>query len=113
MAETLRRPEESHQEMTAPLTLIVDRGMSVAPGKKVATGYVHVENISLACRERMSIGDVNSAYQKRLQLGDHQPWPCPRGYWSDMRFVIEDGRHEYVAALMLGQTHILVAWEEP
>jgi hypothetical protein len=29
------------------------------------------------------------------------------------RFVLCDGRHEYVARLMHGQTEILVAWVAP
>jgi len=61
----------------------------------------------------MSIGDVDRAYQKRLQLGDRQPWPCPRGHWEGDRFVIVDGRHEYVSCLMLGIEWVLVAWVEP
>ena len=60
----------------------------------------------------MAIGDVKSSFERRLQLGDHQPWPCPRGEWQGDEFVIIDGRHEYVAALMLGQDHILVAWPD-
>ena len=54
----------------------------------------------------MTIGDIRGAYEKRLQLGDHQSWPCPRGHWEGeprkSRFVIVDGRHEYLAAVALG-----------
>jgi hypothetical protein len=100
--------------LTQPLSLVVDRAIAVAPGHVVRTDYVRVEDVVLACRERMAIGDVDRAFQKRLQIGDHQPWPCPRGAWrEDGRFEIVDGRHEYVATLMLGHSHILVAWEEP
>jgi hypothetical protein len=96
------------------LTLAEDRGIAVAPGHLVRTAYVPVEDVVLACRDRMAVGDVDRAYQKRLQLGDHQPWPCPRGQWrDDGRFEIIDGRHEWVATVMLGYPHILVAWEEP
>jgi hypothetical protein len=95
------------------LILAVDRGMAVPPGHVVRTGYVAIERIVLGCRDRMAVGDVEAAYRKRLQLGDHQPWPCPRGVWrEDGRFEIHDGRHEVVAALMLGCEHVLVAWEE-
>lgn len=92
------------------LSFSVDRSMAVAPGQIIETGYVPVENVVLACRERMAVGDVNTAYQKRLQLGDHQSWPPPRGHWRGDRFVVVDGRHEFVAALMLGQSHLFVAW---
>ncbi|HEX2020262.1 MAG TPA: hypothetical protein VGO17_15110 [Aurantimonas sp.] len=81
-------------------------------GHVVRTGYVPVFDVILACRDRMAVGDVDRAYQKRLQLGSRQPWPCPRGHWQGNRFVIVDGRHEYVATLMLGLSHILVAWIE-
>lgn len=89
-----------------------DRTISVAPGKIIRTGYVSIFSVTLACRERMAVGDVDRAYQRRLQMGDHQPWPPPVGHWEGERFVILDGRHDYVAALMLGIEHIFVAWEE-
>lgn len=93
-----------------PILLAEDRSISVPPGHVVETDYVAVERVRMACRERMAIGDVERAYKRRLQLGEHQPWPCPRGYWEGSTFVIEDGRHEYIATLMLGHSHILVAW---
>lgn len=95
-----------------PVALAEDRSIAVPPGRLIRTGYVSVWDVRLACRERMAIGDVKGAFERRLQLGDHQPWPCPRGEWQGDEFVIIDGRHEYVAALMLGQDHILVAWPE-
>jgi hypothetical protein len=85
--------------------------MVVARGQRVETAYVDVHRIRLACRHPMSVGDVDRAFQKRLQLGDRQPWPCPTGKWAeDGWFEIHDGRHEYIATLMLGHSHILVAW---
>lgn len=87
-----------------------DRSMVVPKGKIVRTGYVDVFNVRLACRDRMAVGDVAAAYQKRLQLGDAQLWPCPNGYWDGETFVLHDGRHEWLASVMLGNTHILVAW---
>ena len=96
-----------------PILLAEDRSLAVPPGQTIRTGYVHIDQIRLACRARMAVGDVNGAYQRRLQLGDHQPWPCPRGEWDGERFVVIDGRHDVVAATMLGQEWILVAWPEP
>lgn len=95
-----------------PIMMAEDRSLAVPPGDTIRTGYVHVDQVKLACRARMAVGDVDRAYQRRLQLGDHQPWPCPRGYWEGDRFVIVDGRHDTVAAMMLGLEHILVAWPE-
>jgi hypothetical protein len=99
-----------------PVTTAEDRSLAVPPGALVRTGYVSVWDVKLGCRERMAVGDVKGSYERRLQLGDHQPWPCPRGVWEGeegkSQFVIHDGRHEYVAALMLGQDFILVAWPD-
>ena len=87
-----------------------DRSLSVPPGQIVKTGYVDIANIRMACRDRMSVGDVETAYRRQLQLGPSQRWPCPTGHWDGDTFVIEDGRHQYLAALMIGLTHLLVAW---
>jgi hypothetical protein len=99
--------------MTRPVIVAEDRTLRVPAGALVRTGYVEVHRVRLACRDRMAIGDVEAAYRKRLQLGSDQPWPPPVGDWEDETFCIHDGRHEYVAALMLGCTHVLVAWIEP
>jgi hypothetical protein len=100
--------------VSAPgVTIYQDRSILLEPGQIVRTAHVDITKCVMACRERMSIGDVDRAYQKLIQLGAHSPWPCPRGHWDDDgRFSIVDGRHEYIASLMLGRTHILVAWVE-
>lgn len=96
-----------------PLTLTTDRALAVPPGKLVRTAYVEVHRVRLGCRERMGVGDVERAYEKRLQLGANSPWPPPYGRWlEDGWFEIADGRHEYIATLMLGHSHIFVAWVE-
>lgn len=89
---------------------VADRSFTVPAGRKVATGYVAVDRVRLRCRERMAVGDVDAAYRRLLQLGDGSCFPPPNGRWSGDTFEIADGRHEYVAALMLGRTHIFVAW---
>lgn len=99
--------------MAEPLRLATDRAFVVPPGMLVRTGYVPVHKVRLACHDRMAVGDVDRAYQKRLQLGANQPFPPPNGEWEGDTFAIHDGRHEFVASLMLGQSHILVAWLEP
>jgi hypothetical protein len=93
--------------------LAVDRSLAVPPGRRVVTGYVPIHRIRLACRDRMAVGDVEKAHRQQLQLGSYQAWPPPRGYWEggDV-FVIEDGRHAMVAALMIGIEHLFVAWLE-
>jgi hypothetical protein len=99
--------------MTEPVTIAEDRSIAVPPGHVIRTGYVPVHKIRLACRDRMAVGDVDRAYQRQLQLGDKQRWPCPRGDWKGKNFILVDGRHAYVSALMLGFEQLLVAWVEP
>jgi len=98
--------------MSEPVKIALDRTMVVPAGKTVKTDYVRIDNVRLACRERMAVGDVAAAYQRVLQFsgGGNQAWPCPTGFWDGERFVIQDGRHEYVASLMIGLEYILVAW---
>jgi len=92
------------------LDVVDDRSMRVPPGHIVCTQYVPIFSVRLACRERMAVGDVASAFQKRLQLGHYEPFPCPIGHWDGDEFVIVDGRHQWVANVMLGKSHILVSW---
>lgn len=104
--------------MTAPVTVALDRTMRVPPGHLVKTAYVPMERIRLACTDRMNPAAVERAFQRRLCNRPGQQWPPPRGYWEDgtdgaRTFVIEDGRHEYISALMVGDRSILVAWIEP
>lgn len=100
----------------AAVAFAVDRSLLVRPGERIRTAWVDVERVSLACKARMAVGDVAAAYQRLLQQGDAAAWPPPNGHWlgdeAAGRFVIEDGRHEYVASLMLGRERILVAWVE-
>jgi hypothetical protein len=94
------------------VAIAADRSMLVSPGQVVKTGYVDLFKCRLACRDRMAVGDVATAYQKLLQLGSGSAWPCPNGRWDGDVFEIHDGRHEYVAAVMLGRTQLFVAWIE-
>ncbi|WP_108459208.1 hypothetical protein [Devosia naphthalenivorans] len=92
------------------LRIAEDRGMVVPSGATVCTGYVPTADIIMACRDRMAIGDVERSMQRRMACAPDQPWPCPVGEWRGDRFAIFDGRHEFIAALMLGVEHVLVAW---
>lgn len=97
---------------TDAASFAVDRSLRVPAGKRIVSGYVSVWKCQLANRARMSVGDVAGAWQKLLQLGEDSLHPCPNGHWEGDEFVIHDGRHEYVAAVMHGRTDILVAWVE-
>lgn len=35
-----------------------------------------------------------------------------RRHWEDGRFVVCDGRHDYLAALMIGRDKLFVCWLE-
>lgn len=98
--------------MIEPVKFATDRSMAVPPGLVVKTGYVNTDSCYMFCRDRMAVGDVDRAYQKLIQLGNHSPWPCIRGEWDGEKFKIIDGRHEFIASLMLGKAYILVAWVE-
>lgn len=90
-----------------------DRSLHVPPGHVVATAWVDPQRCRLGSRARMSPEAVEKKFRQLLQQGDGAIWPPPRGRWDDGMFVVEDGRHELLAALMLGRTEILVAWLEP
>lgn len=94
----------------ASVSFAADRSLLVPPGHIVRTGYIPIFQCRLACRERMAIGDIKLAYERRLQLGSNQSWPPPVGHWEETVFMIEDGRHEWLAAVALGVEYILVAW---
>ncbi|MGN7869356.1 hypothetical protein [Paracoccus sp. 22332] len=96
--------------MIPTLKIAEDRGLAVPAGHRVHSDYVPIDRVRLACRDRMAVGDVERAMQRRMAAAPGQPWPCPIGHWDGVQFVIVDGRHEYVAALMLGCSHVLVAW---
>lgn len=92
--------------------MLPDRHIEVPAGQAVTTGYVPVHKVKMACRERMAIGDVEEAFRLLLRVRPSQPWPPPVGHWEGETFVIVDGRHTYIAALMLGYEHLFVAWLE-
>ena len=91
-------------------------GPAVPPGHVVRTGYVPTEAVVCHARtgHQLLPAEVERAYRRQLELGDQQTWPPPTGYWRrDHRFVLTDGRNRFVAALMLGVEHLLVAWLVP
>lgn len=104
--------EHANTKRVGGLAVVTDRFMAVPAGCRVVTDYVSVWNIRLECRDRMAVGDVAASYNRLLQLAPRQEHPAPFGYWQDGRFILVDGRHAYVALLMLGVEQILVAWVE-
>ena len=91
-------------------------GTVVPAGHTVETGYVPIHEVvcHAAHGSQLLPAEVERAYRRQLALEDGQAWPPPTGYWrDDGRFVLTDGRNRYVAALMLGVRHLLVAWLRP
>ena len=88
-------------------------GSRVAAGHVVQTGYVDVHEVVVYARggHQLSPATVERAYCRQLELGNDQAWPPLTGYWrDDGRFVQTDGRHRFIAAVMLGVEYVLVAW---
>jgi hypothetical protein len=104
-----------------------DRSIAVSPGHTVSTRWIDIDDARLGNRARIAVGDIDAAYRKLLCIGDRAPWPCIVGEWTTTtnpphtnapttdapaRFTILDGRHEYIASLMMGRTKLFVAWLE-
>lgn len=86
--------------------------MRVAPGEIVKTQWVSIDRCKLGCRERMDFAAIERAGRKYLQVSYAQFWPPIVGEWDGERFVVLDGRHEFVALLAMGRTEVFVAWKE-
>lgn len=87
-----------------------DRSLVVQPWQTVEVAWVDIDLCRLGCRIPMSPEAVEKKYRRLLQQGGGSPWPPVVGHWRDGRFVVDDGRHEYLAALMLGRERLLVCW---
>jgi hypothetical protein len=82
-------------------------------GHVVVTGYVQLEDVLCHVHpdHQLNPAAVERAYREQLAHGGSQAWPPPTGYWrEDGRFFLTDGRHRYLAALMLGMSHLLICW---
>lgn len=68
----------------------------------VQTGFPHP----------MSPEAVEKKFRRLLNIGDCAPWPPVVGHWGDGRFLVDDGRHDYLAALMIGRDKPYACWLE-
>jgi hypothetical protein len=89
-----------------------DRSMCVQPHQLVRTAWVDIDLCRLGFRMAMSPEAVEKKYRRLLNIGDCAPWPPIVGHWEDGRFVVCDGRHDYLAALMMGRDKLFVCWLE-
>jgi hypothetical protein len=94
------------------VTVPEDRSMCVQPHQVVRTAWVDIDLCRLSFRLPMSPEAVEKKYRRLLNLGDCAPWPPVVGHWEDGRFVVCDGRHDYLAALMIGRDKLFVCWLE-
>lgn len=95
------------------MTVLVaeDRSLHVRRDQTVHTAWVDIDQCRLGNRTRMGCGDVEMAYRRLLNVGpDAAPWPPIVGHWEGERFTIHDGRHAFLASLMLGLDKVLVCW---
>lgn len=90
----------------------LDKSISVPPGQTVRTGYVHVDCIILACKDKMCIASVKEKYELILQNAANSIYPTPIGEWRNDRFVLIDGRHTFIAYVINGYQWVLVSWLE-
>ena len=99
------------------------RSLHVPPGWVEASGYARAHRIRFEADARMAIGDVERKYDALMGENHWRPGyqlsPPPKGYWEldaedgAPNFVVLDGRHRVLAALLFGYRHILVRWNEP
>jgi hypothetical protein len=89
-----------------------DRTMCVQPHQLVRTAWVDIDLCRLGFRVPMSPEAVEKKFRRLLNIGECAPWPPVVGHWEGGRFVVDDGRHDYLAALMLGRDKLFVCWLE-
>lgn len=87
-----------------------DRTLSVRPDQVVQTAWVDIDLCRLGNRARMAPEAVEKKFQRLLCQGENAPWPPVVGQWEGERFTVLDGRHEFLASLMLGRTRLFVCW---
>ena len=94
------------------MTVLVpeDRSMCVQPYQVVQTAWLDIDLCRLGFRLPMSPEAVEKKFRRLLNLGDCAPWPPIVGHWEGERFLVDDGRHDYLAALMLGRERLFVCW---
>ena len=87
--------------------------MCVRPDQTISTAWIDIDLCVLGCRVPMAPEAVAVAekWRRLLCLGDCAPYPTVIGHWrGDGRFVVCDGRHEFMAALMRGRERMFVSW---
>ena len=88
-----------------------DRTLIVPPGQTVMTAWIDIDVCVLGCRVLMAPEAVEKRFRVLLNLGECAEWPPIVGHWRcDGRFAVDDGRHTYLASLMIGRRDLFVCW---
>lgn len=94
----------------------------VPPDWVEVSGYVPAHWIRIDNTARMAVGDIDQKYQALMGERHWRPGfqlsPPPKGYWEveeDGRlvFVLSDGRHRTITAILMGDRKLLVRWNSP
>lgn len=92
------------------VTVAMDRSLYVKRNQLVKTAQIDIDCCKLGSRVGMSPEAVEKKYRKLLCQGDDAACQPPIiGHWEGDRFIVQDGRHQYLATLMLGRDQIFVA----
>lgn len=89
-----------------------DRSMCVQPNQTVRTAWIDIDKCKLGSRTMINPEAVEKKFRRLLNMGDAAAWPPIVGHWEGDRFVVDDGRHEYLASLMIGREKLFVCWLE-
>lgn len=84
--------------------------MIIPEGHILVTGYVPTNEIVFHSECVMSVTDVKEKITQQTHIRGGTAYPVPIGDWRDGRFHLWDGRHRYIAALLLNRKTMLVGW---
>lgn len=88
-----------------------DRVLIISRDQTVKTQWIDIDRCVLGCRVQMSPEAVEKRFRVLLNLGECGEWPPVVGHWrKDGRFSVDDGRHAYLASLMIGRAELFVCW---
>jgi hypothetical protein len=79
-----------------------NRSMCVQPYQVVRTAWVDIDLCKLGSRLPMSPEAVEKKFRRLFNIGHCAPWPPIVGHWEVGRLLVDDGRHDCLAALMMG-----------
>jgi hypothetical protein len=86
--------------------------MHIPKGHILKSAYIPIEDIVFTCDVPMGVEGVRDKINQWLSHKEGQSYPLPVGEWKDGKLHLWDGRHRYIAALMLARKSMLIAWVE-